>query len=501
MKMKIVSSQQMAEIESKACRDGSSEIRFMDEAGSGISLVVYDFIEQNTIDRQVILLCGKGNNAGDAYVAGLNLLHLGYEVIAYQLFPIAECSELCRYNHQRFVKDSGQVIEVTSAEDVQFNDSGVIVDGIFGTGFYGTVNEPIASIIYQANQSHLPIIAIDIPSGLNGETGEAKGEVIKAAMTAYLGLPKTGFFFREGWNYVGDLVHVDFGLPEKYVEEVESDLILLSRTSMTALKPQIKRTRNKYEAGYVVGMASSPGYPGAGILASESALCAGAGIVRLLYPDGMQAELAHSPYELIKAPYHYNDAQPVLEVMNRATAAFIGPGFGLQSGPRLLLHAVLPNLTIPCVIDADALTILSEENMPLPAHSILTPHLGEMCRLLHVTKPTELTMEFLKTCQIYVNVKNVTLILKGAPTFIFHPNQPIVVSPFGDPGMATAGSGDVLTGLIASLLAQGLIPRNAAILGVYLHALAGENAAQALTSYCMVATDMITFFPDAFRAL
>lgn len=501
MNMKIVSPHQMAEIESQAYRDGSSEVRFMDEAGSGISLVVYDFVEQNNIDRQVFLLCGKGNNAGDAYVAGLNLMHLGYDVIAYQLFPIAECSKLCQYNYQRFVKDSGQVVQVQSAEDVLFNESGIIVDGIFGTGFHGSVNEPIGSIIYKANQSGLSIIAIDIPSGLNGETGETHGEAIKASATAFLGLPKTGFFFREGWNCVGDLLHVDFGLPEKFLQDIDSELILLAKTSLTALKPKIKRNRDKYQSGYVVGMASSPGYPGAGILASEAALCSGAGIVRLLYPDGMQAEIAHSPYELIKTAYHYNDAQPVVQALNRANAAFIGPGYGLIPAARRLLAAALPKLTIPCVIDADALTILSEENIALPTNAILTPHLGEMCRLLHVTKPPELTMEFLKTCQIYVNVKNVTLVLKGGPSFIFHPNQPIMISPFGDPGMATAGSGDVLTGLIASLLAQGLSLQNAAILGVYLHGIAGEQAAQSLTSYCMVATDMITFFPDAFRSL
>src|ERR1700722_14144918 len=226
--MKVVSSKQMAHIESLAYRDGASASDFMEEAGSGAALIVQEYIERHQLDHRALLLCGKGNNGGDAYVAGIHLLHLDYEVFAIQLAPIDVCSELCRENYHRFLVEGGHAIEFGTIEDLIFPKNGVIIDGIFGTGFHGPVTEPLASVIRAANESKLPIIALDTPSGLNGETGEVEGEAIIAAETAFLGLPKTGFFLLNGWNHVGKLRYVDFGLAAEYIEESEADLIMLS---------------------------------------------------------------------------------------------------------------------------------------------------------------------------------------------------------------------------------------------------------------------------------
>lgn len=495
--MKVVSAKQMSRIESLAYRDGASELDFMEEAGSGVALVVHEYAEQHNLPKQIVLLCGKGNNAGDAYVAGVYLLHLEYTVVAFQLFPPDDCSLLCRQNYERFLNEGGRIEVINNAEDLKLPASAIIVDGIFGTGFRGNVEEPIASIIRTANQSHLPIIAVDIPSGLNGETGNASQDTIMAINTAFLGLPKTGFFLRDGWNHVGVLYHVDFGLKSEYIEAAEADMIMLSPEIMAPEMPKIVRNRHKYQAGLVVGLAGSPEMPGAAILSSLASLRGGAGITRLLHPEEMQALLTASPYELIKIPYHSDDVEMIVETMNKASAIFIGPGLGLKPETKKLIHDVLQKLTKPCVIDADALTVISENNIKLPEHSILTPHLGEMNRLLHI-ESHELTMEFLLRCQAYAKEKNITLILKGGPSFIIQPDQLIRVNSRGDPGMATAGSGDVLTGLVAALLAQGLSPLNAASLGVYLHGIAGEKAAHEWTSYCMIASDIISYFPDAF---
>lgn len=496
--MKVVTPQQMSDLESQAYRDGSSEIGFMEEAGTGAALVVHDLAESTESDRQVVLICGKGNNAGDTYIAGTNLLRLDYSVIAYQLFPLSECTQRCREAHFQFMTDGGQIIEVDGAEDIKFPTSGIIVDGIFGTGFRGEMKEPIASIIKHVNQSQLPIVAVDIPSGLNGTTGQVESVAIVARITAFLGLPKTGFFLRDGWNHVGKLAYVDFGLPKQYIQEAETDILMLTPDMLKPLIPPLVRNRHKYEAGHVVGLAGSPAYPGAAILASLAALCSGAGIVHLMHPEHMEMELAFGPYELIKVPYANDNIEPILDLMNRATATFVGPGIGLTAEAHQLLRDILPKLEKPCVIDADALTILSHEEIVLPVHSVLTPHSGELKRLMHIEK-AEITMDFLRQCRDFAANKRVTLVLKGGPSFIFHPDKLILVNPRGDPGMATAGSGDVLTGLIASLLAQGLEPYNAASLGVYIHAVAGECAAGGLTSYCMTATDIVSYFPDAFQ--
>lgn len=498
--MKIVASKQMAFLESQAYRNGYSEEEFMEEAGKGIARSVQEFVSRHNLRETAYLLCGKGNNAGDAYVAGVYLLTQGYSVLAYQIVPIGDCSPLCQKNHDRFLQQGGQVHEVNRVkEELLFTEQGVILDSLFGTGFHGTAREPFASVIRIANKSPLPKIAIDIPSGLNGETGIVEGEAIHATETIFLGLPKTGFFLQDGWDHVGKLRYVDFGLPKQYIEESEADLIMLSPDIMKPLLPPIIRSRHKYQAGLVIGLGGSPGMPGAAILASLGALRGGAGLVRLLHPAGMEAELSSSPYELIKIPYSPKDAKKIIESMNTASATFVGPGIGRTPKARALLKNVLPNLDKPCVIDADALTIIGEEKIKLPEHAILTPHVGEMIRLLERSAPQPSTKEFLQTCQSFSENHQVTVVLKGGPTFIFHPDEPIMINPYGDPGMATAGSGDVLTGIIVALLAQGLRPHYAATLGAYLHGVAGEFAAEKKTPYCMIASDILDHLPEAFR--
>ncbi|MBS4168184.1 NAD(P)H-hydrate dehydratase [Parachlamydia sp. AcF125] len=499
--MKVVSPKQMMQIEADAYRGGSSESDFMEEAGSGVALFVHELVEKHDLNRQVTLLCGKGNNAGDAYVAGIHLLHLDYEVLALQLSPLEECSHLCKQNYHRFLMEGGRIAHADSPTLPSFLQTGVIVDGIFGTGFHGPIKDPIyRAAILQANDSALPIIAIDIPSGLNGETGEVLGEAIQATETVFLGLPKTGFFLQDGWNHVGKLRYVDFGLPGTYIEKSAEELIMLSPDIISPLIPKIKRTRDKYERGQVVGLAGSPGMPGAALLSSLASLRGGAGIVRLLYPAGMHHELVASPYELIKVPYHYDDPQAILHVMNHAAATFIGPGMGRSTETIQLLKNILPHLEKPCVIDAEALTLIAQEDIPLPScPTVLTPHLQELLRLLKHPETDNRSRELLKICENYAKKNRTTLLLKGGPTFIFSPEALTCVNPTGTPGMATAGSGDVLTGLIAALLAQKLSPHEAACLGVYLHGIAGEHAAEEYSPHAMIASDIITYFPEAYR--
>lgn len=495
--MKVVTPQQMSEIESLAYKDGASDSEFMEEAGSGVALFVQDYVERHNLDRVVFLLCGKGNNTGDAYVAGIQLLHLDYEVFAIQPTPISECSRLCRQNNERFLHEGGRSIK--SLEEYPVN--GIIIDGIFGTGVKGTVAEPYLSLIVSANESPMPVISIDIPSGLDGETGVVANEAILATETVFLGLPKKGFFFKDGWNYIGKLRYVDFGLAKEYIEGLSSDQIMVTSEIASELLPEIIPNRHKYEAGYVVGLAGSPEMPGAAILSGTAAIRSGAGIVRLFYPDGMRGELVAAPYELICTSYKYDQPDEILAQMSRASAVFIGPGLGQSEAAKSLLRHILPQIQKPCVIDADGLNIIAGEDIQLPAQTILTPHHGEMMRLLGGNGRPDLTPDFLKQCLDYAIKKRVTIVLKGAPTFVLHENSPMFVSHTGDPGMATAGSGDVLTGLIASLLAQGCNQIDAAALAVYMHGLAGEYAAEDMTSYGMCASDIIYRFPEAFKTI
>jgi NAD(P)H-hydrate epimerase len=235
--------------------------------------------------------------------------------------------------------------------------------------------------------------------------------------------------------------------------------------------------------------------PGAAMMACLSALKAGAGIIRLFYPEGMEQELANAPYELIKEPWDLENPARIEEETKRAKALLIGPGMGRSEEARHAASQLLAITPLPTVIDADALYFLAQNpEMAVPETSILTPHHEEMRRILDAP-PT------LKNCQDYAQDRSVTVVLKGAPTIIFHPHTIPLIVPHGDPGMATAGTGDVLTGILAALLAQGLDPRSAAALGVYLHALAGEFAAAHETSYGVIATNLIDYLPEAIEAV
>ncbi len=498
--MKIVTAQEMGRIEKVAYAEGASEETFMQSAGSGVAEKAQQLIAENHLKPNIILLCGSGNNAGDAYVAGRILRAGGFVVQAIALAPFDKSSPLCQKQSRRFQDEGGPIHYVNSADEIDWQDGALILDAILGTGFHGEVKGLFKAAIEKANQSGIPILAIDIPSGINGSTGSVGGSAIQATVTLFLGLPKSGCFTQEAWDYVGKISVYNFGLEDKYIEAAEAEYLLIDEPLIHSYLPKIKRTRHKYQAGYVVGLGGSPGMPGAPLMSSFAVLKAGAGIVRLLHPRGMEAELAMAPPEIIRQGYGENEIDLIFNAMARASAVFIGPGIGTSNSTLSILQALLPRLDKPCVIDAEALTLISEHEIALPPQTIMTPHHGEMERLLHA--PKEITFqELLTRSQAYAEQKKITLVLKGAPTYIFQPGSKPYISSRGDPGMATAGAGDVLTGIIAAFLAQTHIPLHAALLGVHLHSLAGECAAAALTSYSMTATDITAHLPQAFKSL
>lgn len=489
----VVLPSEMKKAEVAAFSAGESELKYMENAGLLVARVVEDFLITPRSSEHVYLLIGKGNNGGDAFAAGEILHKKGYSVVAFCLFSLEQCSPLAQKMAHRFKSAGGKAIHVTQPPD--FEGEGVILDGLFGTGFQGKAEGLVKALIDGANHSGLAIFSIDIPSGLNGSTGEVASSAIKADQTIFLGLPKMGFFLKDGWNYVGKLVPADFGMPKKFVKQVKKEGYLVSKSDVAKKLPPIERTRHKYESGYVLAVAGSPGMPGAALMATLAALKTGSGIVRLFYPHEMKEELSAAAYELIKEGWDLKDDHRIFEEEKRAKSLIVGPGCGREPKMRKAIEKILSHTVLPCVVDADALYFLSQnKEMALPRQVILTPHHQEMKRLIDAEPD-------LISCQEFVDEKKVTLVLKGAPTLIFHPQTKPLIVAHGDPGMATAGTGDVLTGIIAAFLAQGLEPRDAAGVAVFLHALSGEIAADHETSYGMIATDLIHFLPEAFEAL
>lgn len=460
----VVTSDEMHRLDTLAIQAGCKEEAFIETVGKKASSLISA--------KSVLLLVGKGNKGADCFATGVELLKRGVAARAITLYPEAECSEMNRLFHRRFTEKGGQVQRFKES----IGDADLIVDGLLGTGFRGQVEGEMALLIALALQSHKPILAIDIPSGLDGTTGEVKGVAVVADETVALGAYKTGFFLRDGWNHVGKLHLVDFGIPPAIYKQAHTIARVPKDEFFAPLLPKPKRNRHKYDAGYVVGFSGSTLFRGAPKLAGLAALRSGAGIVRIFH----RGDIGDAPMELITERFSMRAWKR--EIL-RARALFLGPGLGASKEvKRLIKH--LPN--VPVVVDADAI----QEGISYPPNAVITPHRGEVLRLFGIAKDTQ-EEDLLARCQKWVQKTEVILVLKGAPTYIFTANEPPVIIPRGSPGMAKAGTGDVLTGMIAALLAQRLPPLQAAILGVSLHARAGEVASMSRTDYGVIASDLI----------
>jgi NAD(P)H-hydrate epimerase len=482
----ILTPNEMKEAEQKSFLKGFSEKAYVEKAGEAIGAFVHHFVKKYALTKKVTLLCGKGNNAADAFFAGIVLLKAGYKVEAMIAMPLESGTPLCFSLSEEFKKEGGVFLN-----EMPFFDDGVILDGLFGTGFKGSIEEPFKSIIEAANHSSLPILSIDIPSGLNGETGEVKTVAIEAKETYALGCPKLGLFLRKGWNHTGTIHVIDFGLDKKFLPHPKYKMT--TEEEAIDMLPPLKRDRHKYEAGHVVAFAGSKEMRGAANLSTFSAIRGGAGLVHLLAFKETSFDL--KPEVMLR---FFETAEEALELMEKADAVFIGPGISKEERVKTLLKTLFSKTETPLVIDADALTLIAEEKLAIPKGAILTPHHGEMGALLGKKLPRELSEKEIHLCQAFTDKHEITLVLKGAPTLIFHPKSVPTFNPTGCPGMATAGSGDVLTGLIAALLAQKCPPKEAATLGCYLHGLAGQHAEEALGPYSMIASDIINHFPQSF---
>ncbi len=500
--IEVVTAKEMARIEQASYDQGCQEGLFMEEAGRKVAELVFQWIVVHEKEKKVQLVVGKGNNGGDAYVAGRYLLSWGCEVRAWACYPDSSLSPLARQQQDAFLAVGGTVRSAKEAEPMIFGALGVLIDGLFGTGFTGILLPEISEVVDAMNACRLPIFSVDIPSGLSGNEGWLGGSVIHATMTISLGLPKYGIFLRGAWEHAGELAQADFGLPKSVIQLAQPQAYLLDEASVAQVLPSLKKTRHKYEAGLVAALAGSLDMPGAAFLSCSAVLRTGAGLVRLLYPKEMQALLAGAPWELLRAPYEKKEAGSILEKLQQGEAALIGPGLGREPHVGELLSHILPALTCPTVLDADALYWLAQiPELTFAKNTILTPHRGEMSRLLGQSLTNLSPQEEIAVCQTYAEEKGCVLVLKGAPTWIFSPGEIPRISSRGTPGMATAGAGDVLTGVLAGLLAQGIAPLNAACLGTYVHGLAGELACAKPTARGMIASDLLDHLREAFSRI
>ncbi|MCP3808425.1 NAD(P)H-hydrate dehydratase [Paenibacillus sp. Lou8.1] len=441
------------------------------------------------------ILVGKGNNGGDGLVAARHLTDAGLRVTVVYVEPPDTLRDEAAAQRD-IIAALGIPVILYGRDTLDLRGASGIVDALLGTGTQGPPREPYASLIREANASGAPLVSVDVPSGLDADTGALHEPCIRARVTVCLAYLKRGLVQYPGAGTAGDVVVRYIGIPPGLARECGVQLRLLTRDTLrAALDVDVSRSRvpdgHKGTYGHVLVAAGSLRMSGAGLLAARAALRIGSGLVTWAVPEALLPRVIGAAPELMLAAaaaggdgeWNADSADELLQLAQARDVLAVGPGLGRFAGDTGWLRRLWEEYGGPLVLDADALNILAsagpelEAWKPRSAAVVLTPHPGEMARLLGI--PTaEVQRDRITHAREYARKRGVTLVLKGARTVIACPDGTAYVNTTGHAGMATGGAGDVLTGIIAGLLAQGLNASQAAAFGVYLHGAAGETAAR-----------------------
>lgn len=520
--MKVVTPTQMREIDRISIDDlGIPGEKLMERAGAAVADAVESLLPPDRAEPLVILLAGKGNNGGDALVAGRLLSEKGIKTLTFLLADAHSLRGDAALNLDRLARDKISLKELVDDEGLAYlqkilPEADLVVDGIFGTGFKGVPRGIIAEVIELVNQTvrvrpGIMVIAIDIPSGLDGETGKVEGTAIRADRTVTMGLTKIGMVRGDGLNYCGRVVVADIGFPPAVIDEISTDLEMVTGSELSGLIPSRSRSSHKGDYGHLLIIAGSPGMTGAAALASLAALRSGAGLVTLGIPESLNAILEEKCTEVMTIPLPETSAgtlspaaiPPILDYCRKIDVVAIGPGLSRNPETGELVRELIRLSQVPLIIDADGLNLIADDITILKnacSELILTPHPGEICRLTGLRKE-ELFADREGTARRFARDNNLTLVLKGAGTLIASPEGPLRINLNGNPGMATGGMGDILTGLIAGFMAQGLNGRDAACLGVFVHGAAGDQAAGRVGQISLIASDLLEEIPSVLNEL
>jgi NAD(P)H-hydrate epimerase len=513
--MIVVTAEQMREMDRLTIQKHSvSSLKLMEQAGEGVTQAILENFAR-AAKKGVLVVAGKGNNGGDGLVAARLLRKKRIPCEVALLARKDELSPDAAHNLGAYVKLRGKVTEVGETSlgllGEAMRGKGLLVDAILGTGTRNAVRGVYAEAITLMNASGLPIVAVDIPSGLDTDRGMPLGVAIQAEKTVALAYPKLGEVIYPGLIYVGDLAVADIGIDSRAVEEVSPNIELLEREAVRRLVPTRAPDSHKGTYGHVLVMAGSRGKTGAAILACRAAMRAGAGLVTLAAARSLNDIFATSMVEVMTEPLQDNGAEEMeppgdeawRRLLDRKNSLLFGPGIGVYDATRSALRWLLRNLEMPWVIDADGLTNLVEELDRLrhaKTPPILTPHPGEMARLIHRDSAI-VNQDRVGIARAFAAAHRCHVVLKGARTVIATADGKAFINPTGNPGMASGGMGDVLAGMLAALLGQGLNPEEAMKLGVYLHGFVGDRAAAEKGHIGLIASDIIEGLPAGIRTL
>lgn len=482
-----------------------SSLDLMERAAQAI---FHEFTARFPRDKEVFVFAGQGNNGGDAMALARLLLHAGYEVVTYLFNPASTNKPLtpeCEANRDRLFAEFPEMIyEIRSEfEKPVITDNSIVVDGLFGSGLTRPLEGGFAAVVNFINQSKGYVVSIDIPSGMAGEEIMQVEEptIIKANLTLSLQFPKLAFFLKENHPFLGEWKTLDIQLHPEAIEQTPSNLYYQELEDVKALLKKRDRFDHKGIYGHALLVSGRHGMAGAAILAAKAALRSGVGLLTVQSSAYNCPVLQTSVPEAIFLADKSNELVTEVSVPETFDVVAVGPGISTRSDVSLMLRKLLNECQKPMVIDADALNIIANQKellQQIPANSILTPHVKEFERIFGQRK---FSYERIAKAQNAARQYNVTIVLKGAYTLIATPDRNLTFNSTGNPGMATAGSGDVLTGILTALLAQGYKADEAARLGVFLHGLAGDLALNEQSEESMTAGDIISALGKAFKAL
>lgn len=510
--MRLVTSEEMKALERTAIENyGIPGLVLMENAGRHVVEVVRQILG-DVRDKTVTIFIGKGNNGGDGLVVARHLLNMGAVVKLLSLANIDEISGDAAINLEIWRKMGQKIYSIQHGDGINIvrlilMNTDLIVDAVYGTGFKGKIGEKVGRIFEVLNGSDKPIVAVDVPSGLEADSGRVNGPCIQADHTVTFGLPKLGLLLEPGADYTGNLHIVDISLPAALVEKDGPQRYLTTRELVKEWLPNRRSSAHKGDFGRVLIVAGSRGMTGAASLCGDAALRAGAGLVTVAVPETLHSIMEAKLTEVMTAPLPDSGngrlvreaRQRIISLLEDKDVLAIGPGLSTDPEVVTLVRELLPSVQVPCVLDADALNALAgdvEVFRKVQAPVVVTPHPGEMARLMGA-KVREIQQDRLVVAANAAAAWNVVVLLKGARTIVAAPKGAVYINPTGNPGMATAGSGDVLTGAVAALIAQGLEASQAAAAGAYIHGLAGDLAARRKGMMGLVAGDIVAALPEA----
>ncbi len=464
----------------------------------------------------VVLFAGKGNNGGDAFVTARYLDNAGIRNTTVVLTEEGSLNGDAQLNYSRLRKPGAEILFARTSDELrslgpQLRSCGLIIDGILGTGIQGEVKGFFAEAIDFINSLGKTVIAVDIPSGIDGNDGISSGPCIDAYSTVTLALPKQGLLMGESLNFIGRLHVVDIGIPDEVVEKAESQAELITKSDVRDVLPKRKRISHKGDYGRVTALCGSRGYTGAGCLVTQSALRSGTGLAYLLIPKSLNSAMEAKLTEVITIPIpetimgtpSYSGFELIVDEFGQSDAAAVGSGISTNPETAKLVRHILTQASVPLVLDADGINCISEKPDLLKNYAgpcIVTPHVGEFATLAGIPKE-EVLGDLWGTARKYAEKTGVVVVLKSAQTVVAAPDGQLHINITGNAGMASAGMGDVLTGIIVSLLGQGVNAIDAVRLGVFLHGTAGDMAAEAMTEPSLIASDLIDTLPAAIASL